>query len=47
MEKPDKDHSFPKLTGQQIVQKKLDEANSMLRKMNLSRFPGRLKDKQD
>jgi hypothetical protein len=30
-----------KLTGEQIVQKKLDEANAMLRKMDFSKLPQR------
>ena len=47
MEKPEKDHSSPKLTGEQIVQKKLDETNAMPRKMDLSTLPERLKNKQN
>ena len=31
-----------KLTGEQIVQKKLDEANAMLRKMDFSKLPQRI-----
>lgn len=31
-----------KLTGEQIVQKKLDEANVMLRKMDFSKLPQRI-----
>ena len=47
MGKSKKDHSSHRLTGGQIVQKKLDEANAMLRKMDLSTLTGRSKAKQD
>jgi len=36
-----KENAAPKLTGEQIVQKKLDEMNELLRKVDLSKFPGR------
>ena len=36
-----------RLTGEQIVQKKLDEMNAMLKKTDLSKLPGRTEAKQD
>jgi len=37
----------PKLTGEQIVQKKLDKMNEMLRKIDFSKFPMNPPAKQD
>ena len=42
-----KENAAPKLTGEQIVQKKLDEMNELLRKVDLSKFPERSTTKQD
>ncbi|MBE9461057.1 hypothetical protein ACFP1I_19010 [Dyadobacter subterraneus] len=40
-----KSKSVKKLTEEEIVQRKLDEANAMLRKMDFSTLPIRLKNK--
>lgn len=42
-----KETAAPKLTEEQIVQKKLDEINELLRKVDLSKLPGRSTIKQD
>ena len=36
-----KNQLVPKLTGEQIVQQKLDRMNEMLKKVDLSKLPGR------
>ena len=41
------ENTTPKLTGEQIVQKKLDEMNALLRKIDFSKFPMNPPIKQD
>ena len=41
------ENTTPKLTGEQIVQKKLDEMNELLKKVYLSKLPTRQTVKQD
>lgn len=41
------ENTTPKLTGEQIVQKKLDEMNELLKNVDLSALPTKLTIKQD